>query len=143
LGKKYKVGLIILLIATVISVGCVSDESGSPSKKQKQILVDETRKIDAGGYWYAGWELPRDTHITGRLSVQDKDVDFYLIQGDRELESFKRLETFYYIPEYSKKNIQRTTFDFVVPEKDKYYFVISNIDSIATSKYVTLYIEAE
>ncbi len=137
----HKIGFIFLILGIFFSLGCIGEESQSTAR-QKHIIVDESRKIDAGSYWAKGFTATAGMPITVRMSVQEKDIDFYLIQGKREYEAYARGETFYHNSQYSKTNLQRVEFEFVIPEDDTYYFVLSNKGSLLTPKYVDLYIDA-
>lgn len=132
----------ILLLITMI-LGC-TDGGGasSPTQPTTVTIADETRKVEAGQYWAKMITLPRGAKVSGRVTVEEYDIDFYLLKGEREYMAFENGDTFYKLEGVGGKNVKSIPISFTVAEEDVYYFIASNINSLMTAKYVEMSITA-
>lgn len=106
-------------------------------------IIDGSFAVNARGYYYFPFEVPRRAHVTGSFTAQGGKNDIEAVIFDRVgYENFStgnRARNVYY---YSGGYVYTDTLDLYLPP-GSYVFVFNNKDALITNKAVTAHITVE
>ena len=137
--------LIVLLFVCLTIISC-PDINNDPvidnnlpdnqiKEPEKQVLYDETIKVNAGSYVKYGFLLYSNTNV--RIEVKSElDFNVWLILAD-EIDDFERNETFEYNANASRQKITSFSTD-VVLGLGWHYIVLDNKYAWFTAKNISI-----
>lgn len=138
--------ILLVFLACLVIVSCDSDTKDNPVidenpidslilETEKQVLYDETIKVNAGSYVKYGFFVKFNTNL--RLEVKsDLDFNVWLISED-EIDDFERGETFEYNANASRTKITSFNTD-VILGMGWHYVVLDNKYSWFTAKNISI-----